>query len=104
MAVRSVHILDPQLLGAGGHYLTHDGQLVRELKRRGVPVALYGRQGGNLVCEGLVPLPVFSSDIFKETAIDPLVWPIGNFHTVNQEFLNDLLRIDTTRFVADDLL
>ena len=32
--MRHIHICDPQLLGLGGHYLNHDGQLIRELQRR----------------------------------------------------------------------
>jgi glycosyltransferase involved in cell wall biosynthesis len=99
-----VHILDPQLVGEGGHYLTHDGQLIRELKRRQVEVSLYARQGCTATCEGIAPTGVFSFEIFREAAIDPQVWAIENFNAVNQAFLVDLCRINTDSFAADDLL
>ncbi len=103
-SVRRVHILDPQLVGEGGHYLNHDSQLIRELKRRGLEVSLYARQGCNVSCEGIAPLPVFSHEIFKEAATDALTWPIENFNAVNQAFLLDLCRIPTDALAREDLL
>jgi glycosyltransferase involved in cell wall biosynthesis len=102
--MRRVHILDPQLVGEGGHYLGHDAQLIRELKRRGLEVSLYARQGCSVSCEGIAPIPVFSFEIFKEAATDAAIWAIENFHAVNQAFLADLCRIDTTGFTSDDLI
>ena len=36
--MRQIHLCDPQLHDQGGHYLSHDAQLVRDLQRRGLPV------------------------------------------------------------------
>jgi len=102
--MRHIHICDPQLLGLGGHYLSHDAQLVRELKRRNIPVSIYARRGCQLTCEGLTPEPVFSHDIFQEAAPDPEVWAIENFHAINHLFLSDLRKLTADRFVADDLV
>jgi len=102
--MRQVHICDPQLLDLGGHYLNHDGQLIRELQRRGVPVSLYGRKGCQLTCEGLTPAQVFSHDIFQEAASDPEVWAMENFHGINQLFMGDLRGLPDDRFGPDDLI
>ncbi len=102
--MRHVHILDPQLLDLGGHYLNHDGQLIRELQRRGVPVSLYGRKGCQLTCAGLKPAQVFSHDIFQESAGDPEVWAMENFHGINQLFMGDLRGLPDERFGPDDLI
>lgn len=103
--MRHVHILDPQLSGVGGHYLAHDFQLVRELQSRGIPTFLYGRkQAAVTQCGDSAVTPVFSHDIFREACSDPLVWAMENFTTVNQDFLADLLALDSSRFSADDLV
>lgn len=102
--MRHVHILDPQLQGQGGHYLNHDAQLVRELKRREISTTLYGRRGCAVQCEGLTPEQVFTGDIFAEAASDSHVWAIENFHAINQAFLADLCRISPDRFSSDDLV
>ncbi len=102
--MRHVHLCDPQLLDLGGHYLNHDAQLVRELKRRNVPVSLYARRGCRLSCEGLAPMEVFSHDIFQEAASDPEVWAIENFHAINAAFLADLRQLGPDRFTAEDLV
>jgi glycosyltransferase involved in cell wall biosynthesis len=102
--MRHLHILDPQLLDEGGHYLNYCSLAVREASRRGIPVSIYARRECRIECEGLRPLPVFSHDIFKEAGRDPLVWPIENFQALNHAFLGDLSQIDLSRFSADDLL
>lgn len=102
--MRQVHLCDPQLQGEGGHYLTHDTQLVRELQRRGIPVSIYSRKDCTVACAGVKPEPVFSHDIFQEAATDAQVWAIENFQNVNQAFLADLCQIDPARFSADDLV
>ena len=102
--MRRLHILDPQLVDHSGHYLNYCALAVREMQRRGVPVSVYARRDCRVTCEGVQPVPVFSHDIFKEVGRDPLVWPIENFHVINQAFVADLNRIDTTAIEADDLL
>ena len=102
--MRQVHLCDPQLHGVGGHYLNHDSQLVRELQRRSIPVAVYSRQGCTVACEGITTEPVFSHDIFQEAATDPQVWAIENFQTINHAFLADLNKISPARFSVDDLV
>lgn len=102
--MRHVHLFDPQLHGQGGHYMNHDAQLVRELRRRGVPVSIYARRGCEVQCEGITPQPIFTNDIFLEAASDAHVWPIENFHNVNQAFLGELCRINPDQFTADDLI
>ncbi len=104
IVIKHVHILDPQLKGLGGHYLSHDTQLILGLKERGLPVSLYGRQGATVACAGVRATPVFSQDIFQEMAQDPQVWAIENFHNVNQAFLADLCRLPAERFGPDHLL
>lgn len=102
--MRHVHLLDPQLQGNGGHYLTHDAQLVRALHDRQLPVSLYARRNCSVTCEGLTPEKAFTLDIFQEAASDPQVWAMENFHTINQAFLADLLQIPLERFTSDDLI
>ncbi len=102
--MRHVHILDPQLLDQGGHYLNYCTLAVRELQRREIPVSIHARRGCQVTCEGLVPGAVFSHDIFKEIGRDPQVWALENFHAVNQAFAADLARVDTSLMSADDLL
>ncbi len=102
--MRTVYLFDPQLQGAGGHYLNHDAQLVRELVRRNLPVKLYGRVGCTVSCEGLPVEPLFQKDIFTEVAVDAQVWAIENFHLVNEGFFADLNRLPLEQFTADDLL
>lgn len=102
--MRHVHLFDPQLHGQGGHYMNHDAQLVRELRRRGLPVSIYARRGCEVQCEGITPQQVFTNDIFLEAANDAHVWPIENFHNVNQAFLAELCRINPDQFTADDLI
>jgi hypothetical protein len=102
--MRQVHLCDPQLFDLGGHYLNHDGQLIRELQRRGIPVSLYGRKGCRLTCAGIAPAQVFSHDIFQEAASDPEVWAMENFHGINQLFMADLRGLPDDRFGPDDLI
>ena len=102
--MRRLHILDPQLVDHSGHYLNYCALAVREMQRRGIPVSVCARRDCRVTCEGVQPVPVFSHDIFKEVGRDPLVWPIENFHVINQAFVADLNRIDTTMIEADDLL
>jgi len=102
--MRHVHLCDPQLDGEGGHYRNHDAQLVREFRRRQIPVTLYARRSCRTACEGLVPEPIFSHDIFQEAARDSQVWPIENFHAGNRAFRADLSRLAAARFTPGDLL
>jgi glycosyltransferase involved in cell wall biosynthesis len=102
--MRHIHLCDPQLRSAEGHYLNHDAQLVRELQKRELPVTIYSRRHATVTCEGLTPEPVFTHDIFAEATSDAQVWAIENFNTINQLFLNDLLGISPDRFSSDDLV
>jgi|GEM_PF-2168882 len=102
--MRHVHIFDPQLFDQGGHYMNHDAQLVRELRRRGIPVSLYARQGCKVQCEGITPQPIFTSEIFRDAISDAQVWAIENFNNINQVFLGDLCRLNPDRFGPDDLI
>lgn len=103
--MRHVHLFDPQLTGLGGHYFNHDFQLVRELRRRGLETFLYGRKSLSVDQCGDIPVvPVFSQDIFQESATDALVWPMENFSAGNQAFLADLNTLDAARFSASDLI
>lgn len=102
--MRHLHILDPQLVDQGGHYLNYCALAVREVRRRGIPVSIYARRDCRVICEGVTPMLVFSHDIFKEVGRDPQVWAIENFHALNHAFLADLNRIDLAQFGADDLL
>lgn len=102
--MKHLHILDPQLLDEGGHYLNYCSLVVREMRRRNIPVSIYARRGCRVECEGVRPAPVFSHDIFTEVGRDPEVWALENFHALNHSFASDLSRIDTSRFTADDLL
>lgn len=99
-----VHLLDPQLSGQGGHYANHDEQLIRELKRRGIGVELYGRKGAAIKVDGIDPHPVFTHDIFQEFAKDPAVWAMENFHAGNDAFMADLHSMPTDRFSSADLI
>jgi glycosyltransferase involved in cell wall biosynthesis len=103
--MRHIHILDPQLADQGGHYFNHDFQLLREILRRGLGASLYGRRAGRIdQCSEVSVTPAFANDIFLEKATDASVWPIENFHALNQAFLDDLLALDREAFSADDLV
>src|SRR5262249_50260804 len=83
-----VFLLNPQLSSVGGHYLSHDAQLVRDLQRRDTSVEIYGKKKCEIsTCCGIQVAPTFSHDIFQEACSDALVWPVENFNNVNQAFL-----------------
>ncbi len=102
--MRHLHILDPQLVDEGGHYLNYCTLAVREMRRRSVPVSIYARRDCRVVCDGVRPVPVFTHDIFTEVGRDPVVWPIENFQALNHAFIADLNRIDVSSFQAGDVL
>src|SRR5580658_7657098 len=100
-----VHIFDPQLKSGGGHYLSHDGQLVGELQRRGIPCSVYGRRGTVVPVCGIASHEVFTCDIFEEVAAtDAQTWAIENFEKLNRLFHSDLARINPEIFSADHLV
>lgn len=105
MAIRRLHLFDPQLTVVGGHYLAHDAQLVREILKRSIPCGIFGRVGAEITqIEGQPVTPTFRHEIFKEAATDPIIWPVENFHRVNAAFLEDLNSLDPAAFSSDDLI
>ncbi len=104
-ALRHVHLMDPQLTSIGGHYFSHDAQLLAEVRRRGLPVSLYGRRTLTIEsCADCTVRPTFTHDIFHEVARDPVVWPMENFQALNRAFLADLQQLPATDFSRDDLI
>jgi hypothetical protein len=102
--MRHLHYFDPQLVDLSGHYHTYCEQVVREMKRRGVPVTVYARKGCQVTCAGQRPEQIFSNDIFQELCRDDQTWAMENFHNGNLAFMIDLCRINPDRFSADDVL
>jgi glycosyltransferase involved in cell wall biosynthesis len=99
-----VHIFDPQLNLADGHYGVYDAAVADELRRRGVDTLLYGTArpravaGSNADAE-----PVFSRGMFDEVAGDPLTWPLENFVWLGRDFHAELAKLDAERFAGADL-
>lgn len=105
MPVRHVHLFDPQLAAVGGHYFSHDRQLLQELARRSIAVSLYGKTKLDILqCGDVRVIPTFTQDIFHEVATDPIVWPMENFRQANASILADLQKLDTSLFSKDDLI
>jgi glycosyltransferase involved in cell wall biosynthesis len=99
-----VHIFDPQLNLADGHYAAYDAAVTAELTRRGVPTCVYGsaRQVSS-ISSRMQAEPVFSRGIFDEVATDPVTWALENFVQLGKEFHFDLTRLGPDRFTSDDL-
>jgi glycosyltransferase involved in cell wall biosynthesis len=99
-----VHIFDPQLNLADGHFAAYDAAVATELRRRGIETFVYGSARTaasiSLMTEAE---PVFSRGIFEEAAADPLTWALENFVQLGGEFHSDLRKLGFDRFSADDL-
>jgi glycosyltransferase involved in cell wall biosynthesis len=99
-----VHILDPQLNLASGHFSIYDAAVAAELRRRGIETLLYGTARPNAsAASGLDVVPVFSHGMFDEVATDRLTWPLENFVRLGREFHADLAKLGAERFERDDL-
>ena len=99
-----VHIFDPQLNLADGHYAAYDAVVVAELQRRGLETHVYGtnRPRSSLPSK-LNAEPVFSRGMFEEVGTDPLTWALENFVQLGREFYSDLARLGSERFAGGDL-
>ena len=51
--MRHLHYFDPQLVDLSGHYHTYCEHVVKEMKRRNIPVTIYARKGCQVSCAGL---------------------------------------------------
>jgi glycosyltransferase involved in cell wall biosynthesis len=99
-----VHIFDPQLDFADGHYATYDAAIVAEFARRGIKTFVYGSiKRASSVLSGLEAEPAFSRGIFEEVATDPITWALENFVQLGREFHSDLARLGPDRFSSADL-
>jgi len=99
-----VHILDPQLECADGHYATYDAAIVAELKRREIETFVYGSTKKSAsVPPSLQAQPVFSRGMFEEIASDPLAWALENFIQLGGEFHTELASVGSECFRAGDL-
>src|ERR1043166_1751595 len=96
-----VHIFDPQLNLADGHYAAYDAAVVAELQRRGLETHVYGtnRPRSSLPSK-LNAEPVFSRGMFEEVGTDPLTWALENFVQLGHEFYSDLARLGSERFAG----
>jgi hypothetical protein len=99
-----IHVFDPQLNLADGHYAAYDGAIVAEVRRRGIDTAVYGStRSESPMGAMLAPEPVFRRGIFEEVATDPLTWGLKNFVQLGKELAEDLARLGAERFRIDDL-
>ena len=99
-----VHIFDPQLNHADGHYAAYDAAVAAELQRRGIETHMYGTsRPQSSMPSKLHAEPVFSRGMFEEVGTDPLTWALENFVQLGHEFHNDLARLGSERFANDDL-
>ena len=100
-----VHILDPQLDCADGHYATYDAAVVAELKSRGIETRIYGSAKKSAsVASGIDARPLFARGMFEEVGGDPLAWALENFVQLGAEFCADLTTLDAEDFRADDVV
>src|SRR5262245_16005991 len=99
-----VHILDPQLDCADGHYATYDAAVVAELQRRGIETFVYGStRKSAAVPSGIEARPLFSRGMFEEVASDPLAWALENFVQLGAEFHGNLAGLGPDQFRAGDV-
>jgi glycosyltransferase involved in cell wall biosynthesis len=99
-----VHILDPQLNLAEGHYAIYDVAVAAELRSRGIETVLYGTARSRATALAVVEAePLFSHGMFDEVANDPLTWALENFVKLGRDFRADLSKIAVERFRSGDL-
>jgi glycosyltransferase involved in cell wall biosynthesis len=99
-----VHIFDPQLNLADGHFAAYDAAVATELRRRGIETIVYGSaRPAPSISSRMEAEPVFSRGIFEEAAADPLTWALENFVQLGREFHSDLGKLGSDRFAGDDL-
>jgi glycosyltransferase involved in cell wall biosynthesis len=99
-----VHIFDPQLDFASGHYPVYDAAVANELRERGIETRLYGTARPRAAAaSGLDAVPVFSHGMFDEVANDPLTWPLENFFRLGREMHADLAKLGWQGFGSGDL-
>ncbi len=99
-----VHILDPQLDFADGHYATYDAAIVAEFSRRGIETFVYGStKRVASVPSGLDAEPLFTRGLFEEVASDPLAWALENFIQLGDELHASLATLGSERFRQGDL-
>lgn len=99
-----VHIFDPQLNLADGHYAAYDAAVAAELQRRGIETHVYGTSRPHCSMPSkLNAEPVFSRGMFEEVGTDPLTWALENFVQLGREFHDDLAELGSERFAGDDL-
>lgn len=103
---RSVHIVDPGLIEAGGHYYTQDFSIAKECQKRGIPVTICCRHGASFDAEGINLLKIFRFDVFVEQPVarNPNFAVFENYFLVNRAFMQDLLSIPSLDFSPDDLV
>lgn len=102
---KALYIIDPDLLGSGGHNIPMDSSLTLECMRREIPVKLFGRVGGNLIIHDQKVNEVFRFGLFLESTIQHSEFPVfNNYFLVNQIFLQDLNLIDIENFSPEDLI
>jgi glycosyltransferase involved in cell wall biosynthesis len=103
-ALMRIHIFDPQLNAAEGHYPDHDAMITRAFEAKGIPSLLYGSRARPPQSAQSTPaIPVFTRQIFDETGTDPVVWPLENFSDLNLQFHRDLATLDPKQFSSSDI-
>lgn len=99
-----VHIFDPQLNLADGHYAAYDAVVAAELQRRGIDTCIYGTNRPRCSIPSKLNVePVFSRGMFEEVGTDPLTWALENFVELGREFHSDLATLGSERFAGADL-
>lgn len=102
---RSVHIVDPGLIEAGGHYHTQDLSIAKECQKRDIPVTIYCRCGANLGTSDINVAEIFRFDVFVEPPSEnPNYGVFESYFLVNRAFLQDLNAMPSLDFSPDDLV
>jgi hypothetical protein len=102
--VRTWHIFDGGLKGQiPGHHAAEAWALAKELRRRGQSVTLYGNV--DFKPEGFpVPVvPLFRHGFYQKVSNDQLAGELADFIMLNNVFIEDLSRVDRSRFHRDDV-
>ena len=99
-----LHLFDPQLGAADGHYLAYDSLIAGEFERRGIATCLYGAANPRGKLTASFPIePVFAREIHAEASQDPQIWALENYSVLNEAFEAELMALGAERFDSGDL-
>jgi len=98
-------VLDAGLFDDKGHHRGAAEALVRELRRRSLPVTVYCHRAARLgLLQEIDPIPWFRSFVYAATSADPLHGEYQDYVAGNRSFAEDLAALPAAPFEAGDTL